>query len=79
MLDIFPQTERVSKLYILWKFLLLRVEVPTAVNNIIAVFWDVTHCRLVDGFQRFGETYCHPLQRTSEFLPGGWSVSLKRR
>jgi hypothetical protein len=40
-------------------------EVLTAVKTFILFFWVVTQCRLIGGYQRFGETYCHHLQ--------GWS------
>jgi hypothetical protein len=40
----------------------MRFEVLTSVKMPLVVFWVVTPCEIVGGDQRFGGTYCLPLQ-----------------
>jgi hypothetical protein len=46
----------------------MRFEVFKAVKMWMAVFWFVTPCNLVGGYQRFGRTYCHHLHGVVVYL-----------
>jgi hypothetical protein len=48
--------------YKLTDYFLVRFEVLRSVKMTMLFFWVVTPCRLVDRYQRFGETYCLHLQ-----------------
>jgi hypothetical protein len=39
-----------------------RFEVLVVVKMSVVVFWVVTSCGLLDGYEHFGGTYCHHLQ-----------------
>jgi hypothetical protein len=43
-----------------------RLEVFTAINIQVVVFWVVTSCSVVVGYQCFGETCCLYLQRDAQ-------------